>query len=98
VNNDSNAEKLKLGLTKGIISLAFGIVSAIVTITCGIWIPMLLAAPPLALVGLIFGAIGSSSIGKGKYLAVAGIVICSLALVASLYLLFTGGFYYIFTY
>ncbi|MCJ7769770.1 MAG: hypothetical protein MUO92_04805 [Dehalococcoidales bacterium] len=70
----------------------------ILALTSGAWIPLLLASPLLAIVGLFFGATVLKSTGKRKYLAVAGIVMCSLALVASLYLLFAGGLYYIFTY
>ncbi len=89
------------GLRNSAISLAFGTVSLIFAIcwigSIGPWIRILLASPLFALVGLFFGAIGLKSTGKGKYLAVAVIVVCSLALVASLILLFTGGLYYILT-
>jgi hypothetical protein len=79
-------------------SLPLGVISIILASTCGIWIPMLLISTLLAPVGLFFGARGLKSKGKWRYLAVAGIVVCFLALVASFYLLFAGGLYYIFTY
>jgi len=101
MRNDRTSQKSEAGLRNSAISLAFGTVSLIFAIcwigSIGPWIRILLASPLFALVGLFFGAIGLKSTGKGKYLAVAGIVVCSLALVASFYLLFTGGLYYILT-
>ena len=98
MNSNQNNKKSETGLRDGAISLALGIISMILALACGAWIPMLLASPLLALVGLFFGAMGLKSTGKRKYLAAAGIVMCSLALVVSLYLLFAGGLYCFFTY
>ncbi len=99
--SNRTSQKSKAGLRNGAISLTLGVVSMILVLSGlfldGSWLRIILASPPLAIVGLLFGAIGLKSTGKGKCLAVAGIVVCSLALVASLILLFTGGWYYIST-
>lgn len=80
------AQEPEAGLRNSVTSLALGITSMILALGCPLWIPMLFASLPIALVGLFFGALGLKSKVKRRNLAVAGIVVCSLALAGSLYL------------
>lgn len=101
-NNRTNY-KSETVIRNGAISLSLGIVSLILALSVilywvvGPWLRLLLAPPPLALIGLFFGARGLKSTGTGKHLAVAGVIMSLLALASSLILLFTGGWYYIST-
>jgi hypothetical protein len=103
MRNNRTSHQSDTGLRDGAISLALGIVSMILSLSVilywavGPWLRMLLAPPPLSIIGLFFGVIGLKSTGKGKYLAVVGIVTSLFALFSSLILLFTGGWYYIST-
>jgi len=82
-------QNFEAGLIKGAICLILGIISIILILTYEMWIRMLLATPPLTILGLYFGAMALNSIGK--YLAVIGMVVCLLALAASVHLLLAGG-------
>jgi len=55
------------------------------------WVRLLLIIPPLAILGLYFGTITLNSIGK--FLAVLGMVVCLLVLAASVYMLWSAGFF-----
>jgi len=72
--------------------LILGIIGIILILVYEIWTRMLLATPPLAILGLYFGVIALNS--TGKYLAVIGMAVCLLALAASVYMLWAGGLLY----
>ena len=77
------------GLLEGAISLILGIIGIILILVYEIWVRMLLVTPLLTIIGLYFGATALNSIGK--YLALLGMVVCLLALGASMYMLWSGG-------
>jgi len=76
------SQSFEAGFKRGAISLTLGIINMILILACLAWTVTLVAVSPVAIVGLIFGAIGLNS--RGKYLAVTGIVLCSYALFVSL--------------
>lgn len=86
-NNRSN-QKSEAGLRNSAISLTLGISSIIFAIILPrlIWMLLLVAAAPVALIGLFFGGIGLNSTGKWRPLAVIAVVVCFLALVVSIYM------------
>lgn len=80
-------QKEVAGLRNGSISLVLGIISIIFAISWATILKLLLvAAAPVALIGLFFGGIGLNSTGKWRPLAVIAVVVCFLALVVSIYM------------
>lgn len=84
------AQEPQAGLRNSVISLVMGITSMILALACPLWTYLLFISLLMALVGLFFGVIGLKSKVKQKNWAVAGIVICSLALAGALFLCIGG--------
>ena len=94
--NQITSSKFPTDLQKAITSLISGITSILLVIACFKWLIILLGAPLVALLGLIAGVKGLGTIKKN--FAIAGIVLSLIGLLASIYLLLTGGIYYILYY
>jgi|GEM_PF-2006093 hypothetical protein len=91
-----SGHKVEGGLIEGAVPLVLGIICIIILILAyEKWIRALLIIPPLTILGLYFGTITLNSIGR--FLAVLGMVVCLLVLAASVYMLWSGGFFYNFS-
>jgi len=85
-NNRSN-HKSEMGLRNGAISLTSGIVSMLFVILGGlIGGRLIVAAAPMALIGLFFGGIGLNSTSKWRALSVTAVVVCFFALVINIFI------------
>jgi hypothetical protein len=82
MSNSEAKQKDVAGLRNGAICLALGIVSILCVVFSGLlWDLLIVAAAPVALIGLFFGGIGLNSKGKWRALAISGVIVCFLVLI-----------------